>query len=271
MKKYRKHSKPRMRAQDFPRPRSLHRLLFSIYYLLFIISSLVGLTSCDLLEFDVDSDLSKVAAEMSLNYDTAYVMRGDTLPLLPSFKPDTLNIRDIFVRSSDADVVSVNLLTGRIEAVGTGWARLYVESVSARLLDSCDVCVMEPWAATAELDYPYETIIYADITVKGKPLTKDMTVGAFLGDECRGVAEALTFHGVSLMQLRVGSEDLTDDDSVPDLPDDEEDEGGYEVVRDQIVFRCYDRLYKQLYECPAKVNFDGETHGTLSNLYKIAF
>lgn len=247
------------------------RKIHHIFRLLCCTFLLVQFTSCDL-EFDVDSDLSKIAAEMSLNFDTAYVMRGDTLPLRPVFKPDTLNIKDIFVRSSNDEVVNVNVLTGRIEAVGAGWARLYVESVSARLLDSCDVCVMVPWEQTAEVEYPYETIFYADVTVNGKPLTEDMKVGAFVGDECRAVAEALTFHGVSLLQLRVGSEELVDDMSVPDLPyDDEDDEGGYEVIRDKITFRCYDSRLRQLYECPVKPDFDGETHGTLSKLYKIEF
>ena len=209
-----------------------------------------------------------------MNFDTAYVIQGDTIPLKASFKPDSLNIKDIFVHSSDYDIVSVNFLTGRIDAVGTGWAMLYVESVSARLLDSCAVCVMTPWDQTADMDYPYETVFYADITVKGKPLTKDMMVGAFVGDECRGIAKALSFHGVNLMLLRVGAEELVDDTSIPDLSDDEEEEGedgGYELVRDKIVFRCYDSQLKQLYECPTKIEFDGETHGTLSKLYKIAF
>lgn len=255
-----------MRPQKFPDSRQF------IFYLLYFMFALLGFTSCDL-EFEVDSELSKIAAEMSLNFDTVYVMRGDTVVLQPKFKPDTLNIKDIYVRSSDYDVVNVNLQTGRIEAVGAGWATLYVESVSARLLDSCDVCVMEPWKETAGIEYPYETIFYADITVKGKPLTEDMMVGAFLGDECRGIAESFTFHGVSLMQLRVGTEEWNDDFTMPDLPEDEEeeDDGGYEIVRDKITFRCYDTRYKQLYECPTKIDFDGETHGTLSNLYKIEF
>ena len=285
------------------RPRKSRGPRHFIFYILYFMSALVGFTSCDL-EFEVDSELLKIAAEMSLNYDTVYVMQGDTIALQPKFKPDTLNIKDIYVRSSNYDVVNVNILNGRIEAVGTGWARLFVESVSARLMDSCDVCVMVPWETTAQMEYPYETIFYADITVQGKPLTEDMIVGAFVGEECRGIAQPLTFHGVSLMQLRVGAENVYDDSSIPDipdidssgdagLPDPEEDEndgdddendnsGGpllpeegventTDIYQEVITFRCYDKKTLRLYESLVTVDFDGETHGTLSKLFKIEF
>ena len=285
------------------RPRKSRGPRHLTFYILYFMSALVGFTSCDL-EFEVDSELLKIAAEMSLNYDTVYVMQGDTIALQPKFKPDTLNIKDIYVRSSNYDVVNVNILNGRIEAVGTGWARLFVESVSARLMDSCDVCVMVPWETTAQMEYPYETIFYADITVQGKPLTEDMIVGAFVGEECRGIAQPLTFHGVSLMQLRVGAENVYDDSSIPNipdidssgdagLPDPEEDEddgdddendnsGGpllpeegventTDIYQEVITFRCYDKKTLRLYESLVTVDFDGETHGTLSKLFKIEF
>ena len=278
------------RLRKFPDSRQF------IFYLLYFMFALLGFTSCDL-EFEVDSELSKIAAEMSLNFDTVYVMRGDTVVLQPKFKPDTLNITDIYVRSSDYDVVNVNLQTGRIEAVGAGWATLYVESVSARLLDSCTVCVMTPWDVPEEL-YPYETVFYADVTLDGKPLTEDMVVAAFVGEECRAIGQVLTFHGVTLTQLRVGAENLYDNSSIPDIPDgpgysededdedddddddDDNDSGPLEpagddvtpdVYQEVIYFRCYDKKRLRLYECYETATFDGETHGTLSKLYKIAF
>ena len=279
----------------------------SIVQILGFVFSLCGFTSCGLIDIDVDSDISQIAAEMKLNFDTAYVWKGFVVNVVPQFKPDSLNITDIYIRAEHPEVVDVNLLSGRITAVGTGWTRLFVESVSAQIKDTCTVCVMELWDVPHSV-YPYETVFYADVTLRGEPLTEDMVVAAFVGDECRAIGEALSFHGISLMQLRVGAENIYDSSSIPDIPDSDisddddevgdDDEGGDDdgnnddddggggggplvpddgvdpnpwIYQETISFRCYDKKKLRLYECPITVEFDGETHGTLSNLYKIDF
>lgn len=280
----------------------------SIVQILCFVLSLCGFTSCGLIDIDVDSDISQIAAEMKLNFDTAYVWKGFVVNVVPQFKPDSLNITDIYIRAEHPEVVDVNLLSGRITAVGAGWTRLFVESVSAQIKDTCTVCVMELWDVPHSV-YPYETVFYADVTLRGEPLTEDMVVAAFVGDECRAIGEALSFHGISLMQLRVGAENIYDSSSIPDIPDsdisdddddeggDDDDEGGDDdgndddddgggggplvpddgvdpnpwIYQETISFRCYDKKKLRLYECPITVEFDGETHGTLSNLYKIDF
>ena len=302
------------------RPRSIVQILGFVF-------SLCGFTSCGLIDIDVDSDISQIAAEMKLNFDTAYVWKGFVVNLVPQFKPDSLNITDIYVRAENPEVVDVNLLSGRITAVGAGWTRLFVESVSAQIKDTCTVCVMELWDVT-QAQYPYETVFYADVTLRGEPLTEDMVVAAFVGNECRAIGEVLKFHGISLMQLRVGAENIHDSSNIPDIPDtditgddddeggDDDDEGGDDeggddeggndeggddeggddgndddddgggggplvpddgvdpnpwIYQETIVFRCYDKKKLRLYECPITPEFDGQTHGTLSNLYKIDF
>ena len=208
-----------------------------------------------------------------------------------------MNIKDIFIKSSDPDVVWVDTIRNRIEAVGKGWAMVYVESVSARLKDSCAVYVMPSWSLSAPA-YVYETIFYAEVTKDGYPLGSNLLLAAFVGDECRGLAMPQSFHGVSLTLFRVGS-DVLSHTSVPDLPDAdgngddgetatpgedeyvvddgeddegfEEGEGSGELLREKIEFRCYDPVNYQMYRCPVRVPFDGETHGNLSNLYKIEF
>lgn len=271
----------------------------SIVQILGFVFSLCGFTSCGLIDIDVDSDISQIAAEMKLNFDTAYVWKGFVVNVVPQFKPDSLNITDIYIRAEHPEVVDVNLLSGRITAVGAGWTRLFVESVSAQIKDTCTVCVMELWDVPHSV-YPYETVFYADVTLRGEPLTEDMVVAAFVGDECRAIGEALSFHGIKLMQLRVGAENIYDSSSIPDIPDldgsgdddvpdpddddDDDDDGGGEplvpddgvdpnplLYQEVISFRCYDKKKLRLYECPITVEFDGETHGTLSNLYKIDF
>ena len=271
--------------------------LSKILHLLGCTFLLVQLSSCELLDFDVDSDLAQIAAQMKLNFDTAYVYKGYTLNVIPVFEPDSLNITDLYYTSGDSTVVEVNMLTGKIVAVGAGWTKLYAESVSARIKDSCTVCVMEPWDVT-QAEYPYETVFYADMTVKGEPL---------VGDECRGIGEALEFHGISLMQMRVGGEDIygntlavappeenkkddddifgnqeifgDDDEEGEEGDDDEEEEEEEEeditptlpTEPQDIIFRCYDKKKLKLYEYILPAGFDGATHGTLSKLYKIDF
>ena len=214
------------------RSRKPHGSRHTIFYILYFIFSLFGFTSCELLDFDVDSDLAQIAAQMKLNFDTAYVYKGYTLNVIPVFEPDSLNITDLFYTSGDSTVVEVNMLTGKIVAVGAGWAELYAESVSARIKDSCTVCVMEPWDVTQD-EYPYETVFYADVTVKGEPLNENMVVAAFVGNECRCIGEALEFHGINLIQFRVGGEDAygnklivipSDDNSGNEEEEDDEDE-----------------------------------------------
>ena len=255
---------------------------------------------------NVDSDLAQIAAQMKLNFDTAYVYKGYTLNVIPVFEPDSLNITDLYYTSGDSTVVEVNMLTGKIVAVGAGWTKLYAESVSARIKDSCTVCVMEPWDVT-QAEYPYETVFYADMTVKGEPLNDNMVVAAFVGDECRGIGEALEFHGISLMQMRVGGEDIygntlavappeenkkddddifgnqeiygDDDEEGEEGDDDEEEEEEEEeditptlpTEPQDIIFHCYDKKKLKLYEYILPAGFDGATHGTLSKLYKIDF
>ena len=291
------------------------RKLTKILHLLGCTFLLVQLSSCELLDFDVDSDLAQIAAQMKLNFDTAYVYRGYTLHVIPTFEPDSLNISDVYYTSGDSSVVYVDMKTGRITAVGAGWTKLYVESVSARIQDSCTVCVMDPWELQQE-EFPYETVFYADATVKDAPMDSNMVFAAFVGDECRAIGELLEFYGVKLLQFRVGGDDVfgnkiiitppeeieneeggegeeEDDDNNDDNDDDDDEyydwnyddeEDGNQHDQDStnvtptppqtpqtIVFRCYDRKKLKLYECSVTSTFDGATHGTLSNLYKMEF
>ena len=201
--------------------------LSKILHLLGCTFLLVQLSSCELLDFDVDSDLSKVAAAMALNYDTIYVTPGTFIALKPTFDPDTLNTKDYLVWSSDTNVVSVNRETGRIRAEAPGWAKLYAESVSAQLKDSCTVNVIPVWEAVAET-YPYETVFYAEAILNGKPVNENMIVAAFVGDECRAIGEVLTFHDISFIQLRVGAEDPIGNMLVVKPQDNDDEEEGEE-------------------------------------------
>ena len=70
-----------------------------------------------------------------------------------------------------------SLLLGATSLFAPGWATIMAMSVSSRMIDSCRVCVLPDWAPSEE-GYPYETIVYADVTVKGRPMDGDMVVAA---------------------------------------------------------------------------------------------
>lgn len=273
------------------------RKFINIFRLLCCSALLVQFTSCDLLDFDVDSDLSKVAAAMALNYDTIYVTPGTFIALKPTFDPDSLNTKDYLVWSSDTNVVSVNRLTGRIKAEAPGWARLFVETVSSQLRDSCTVNVIPVWEPV-EAEFPYETVFYAEVTVKGKPINENMIVAAFVGGELRAVGQALTFHDINFIQMRVGADDIygnvqkvapQEEEQSEEQDEEEQGEEFYDELFEEdqeaeaeepaplptepqdITFRCYDPILLRLYEYTLPAGFDGNTHGTLSKLYKIEF
>ena len=143
----------------------------------------------------------------------------------------------------------------------------------ARLLDSCMVYVSAPWDIRLRV-WPYETVFYTHVTVNGQPLTEDMEVAAFVGNECRALGQAMTSQGISYIRFRVGSDILYDDD----WDDGYSEEGEYDAenldndsYRPRINFRCYDRRHRILYTTATYGTFDGEAHGTLSELFEIKF
>ena len=250
----------------------------AIHRILLLAVAVVQLTSCGLLDFDVDEFGAETATEMRIGQDTIYVMVGDTFSLNPVFTPDTVNITDLYILPVEQDVVAVRG-SDKLEAVGEGGTKLYIVSVSARIQDSCMVYVGARWDIANKV-WPYETIFYAHVTVDGQPPTEDMEVSAFVGNECRGIGQLKSAHGISYWQFRVGStfvfgnsninwDDIDDMDEDEDI-DEDEDEEGY-IYRERITFRCYDRVKRILYICPIRTDFDGETHGTLSELFEINF
>ena len=224
-----------------------------IHKFVILLALALQVASCGLLDWDVDSDGSIIVSSMRIKYDTVYVMIGDTVPLQMSFQPDTVNLKDIFIQSSNPNIVWVDTVRNRLEAVGTGWVMVKVESVSARLKDSCAVYVMPSWSVREE-GYPYETVFYAHVTKDGYHLSDG-----------------------SLPDLPPDDDDSEDPDENEYVSDDDDDDdfekgdGTGELVRELIEFCCYDRSNYHMYRCSVRVPFDGETHGTLSNLFEIKF
>ncbi len=247
--------------------KAIHRIL-----LLAVVA--VQLASCGLLDFDVDETGVLTPTEMYLEQDTFYVMRGETFSLHPVFTPDTVNITDLYMLPMHNDIVTV-CGADKLEAIGEGSTKIYIISVSARIQDSCMVFVSAPWLKEERV-WPYETVFYANVTLNGEPLPEGMEVAAFVGNECRGKGVKKSAYGINYWQFRVGSDILYDDNSDWDDGYCEDDEYDAEDIGDgpyrpQINFRVYDQTHHKLYTTAIHAFFDGETHGTLSELFEINF
>lgn len=230
----------------------------------------LSLTSCGLLDYDMEEGREELAVTMELGRDTMYVMTGDRFTFEPLFTPDTVNISDLYFYTDRPNILFFS--TEGFEALEPGWAKVYAMSVSSRISDSCAVCVLEPWNLTVKR-YPYETVIYAHVTVEGQPPTDEMIVAAFSGSEVRDFARVYEAHGTTFMIFRAGSEyRYTPDDEEPDfdLDDDEEpDDVPWTTQHEYISIRAYDPVHHRLYTNRTRILFDGESHGTPSQPLQI--
>jgi hypothetical protein len=142
-------------------------------------------------------------------------------------------------------------------------------SIAHQVYDTCLVHVMAPWAVDPDF-YAYDMVVYANPTFNGQPLTTQ-TVGAFCGNEVRGVGEWRTHGDLLYMSIRIYSRynphgpysNMNPQD--PMYPDEPVEPA------ETITFRLYDHTTRTIVELPETLTFDGETHGTLSNLYPMNF
>lgn len=202
------------------------------------------LSSCGLIDVDPDSE-AQVPTKMYFSPDTVYVMVGDTFVVHPTFEPDSIANKTCFWTSLDMDIVS--LKNDTLIAEQEGWVRIVAASISALMTDSVDVCVMEPWVMS-ETKYPYEMVVYADVSVHGEPVTKDMTLAAFSGISLRGVGTPITVGKKDLWRFRIYNDfEFT-------LP----------YAETPITFWVYDRKTLQRMIFPVFITYNGETYSTPS-------
>ena len=229
---------------------SMRRIFSYIASLLAIASATLQLVSCGIMELEEQEQI--VAMEMMLERDSVFIMVGDDFTLQPTFKPDSVTVSDIFWSSEADSVLSVKdgHLVG--ESEGTVW--VYATSVSRQLKDSLVVVVMPRWEDAARL-YPNEMIVYADVTIDGKPFDPDkQMLGAFVDDEMRGIGTLQTWKDKSYVRFRIGSDIAYYD------PD---------GITEDVTFRVYYKQELRYDVLPYTLEYDGETHGTLSNLIVI--
>ena len=240
----------------------------------YLLTLLPLLTSCgDFYEFDQQSAVE--AGEMVLGRDEIYLLKGDEFTIPVSITPEEISNQEVFWYSENEDVITVE--NGQVKAIGVGTSIITAISVSEQLKATCTVHVLPIWHIIPE-NYPRDMVVYAQVTIHGEPADESTIVAAFCEDELRGIGEIKEVNGIRYMVIRVYSPYIYGDDTQPsDNPSpsgdpnerDEDVEETEEGITEIITFKCLDRKRAELVEFSNKLIFDGEAHGTLSNLYQM--
>ena len=209
--------------------------------------------SCGLIDMEFDEGIQS-PYEMKLDHDTVYVFPEGSFVLNPVFTPDSVSNKEAFF-FSDADSIAT-LKNDSVIAVGVGDTRITAISVLGEKKAYCDVFVMEPWAVNP-YDYSNDMVVYAVPILYGKPFNPEkQQIGAFSGPEFRGMGELVEWNGVQFLKFRIYGHNEWGNDE-PTAP---------ELIR----FACYDSDSLRVDYLPQVISFDGETHGTPSELLQLS-
>ncbi len=200
--------------------------------------------SCALIELEEEQ---VTAVDMHLDRDSIYVEVGDQFTITPVFDPDTITLSDIYWEISAPEVV--NFYYTHFAAESEGWATIRAISVSQQQEDSCHVCVL-PRFDDVNLTFPYETVIYAKVSVKGQEFNPEtMRVLAYVGNDLGGFGEMKEQHGVKYMVIRAGSEMFDEENVIPET----------------VTLYLYNKKEHSLTLFKSYIEFDGESHGNPIN------
>ena len=193
--------------------------------------------------FEFDKEDAVPAGEMILGRTSVDLMIGDRFEIPVSFAPSELSNEEVFWASSDQNVIQFDNNT--LLAVGEGTCIVTAISVSGQFKATCTVTVHPMWSLNP-YNYAYDMLFYSDITVHGEKFSDDMYVIAVCNDEIRGIGQAKEEQGIRYVLIRVYSNFSQGE---------------------EIKFRVYKRNSAKVEEFPDAITFDGESHGSLSNLY----
>ena len=182
---------------------------------------------------------------MTLQRKIVSIVVGDGYKVPVTITPSELATNAVFWLSENNDVAFIR--NDSIIGQSEGIARVVAFSTLSQLRDTCYAYVM-PSMEVLTGTYPYDMVIYANVTVHGKKLTaetaKDISVVAFVGEQVRGIGQMRKHKDKEYMELRVWG---------PAPSSDEE-----------VAIRCYFKKEAKLEVFDVDLTFDGEQHGTLS-------
>lgn len=212
----------------------------------------VALASCgDFFEFNEEPD-SWDGVTMSLPLDSAYIMQGDSLPLVADFTPNNPNDTPVYWMLNDT--TSGALVGDTLLAVSPGVVHLTAVGGNGRLSKECTIFVIDRWnGERLNISYPSDMVVYGDVTIDGKPWNpQTQTLAAFVRGQLAGIGVARRAHDIDYVELRIWA-------------------GGDEYIGD-VTFRLFDRAKHDLLTSEVTVPFQGyKTYGTLSALYPLTF
>ncbi|MBO4811450.1 MAG: hypothetical protein J5552_07775 [Prevotella sp.] len=190
------------------------------------------------------------ARKMTLGRRVVNLVVGDRYRIPVIFEPDTLSNRSVFWQTVDNKVAVVENDT--VIGMAEGLTLAYALSVSDHQSDSCWVNVL-PSIYLNPKNYPYDMVIYADVTIHGHPYTKadedSLIVAAYVNNELRGIGKMREWKGRPYMELRLWNNNAESNDLVE--------------------LRCYYRGRGLAEIFPTYYFFDGDAHGSLSHLEKL--
>lgn len=186
---------------------------------------------------------------MTLYRDTIDIMAGDSCRLIAFIMP--VNVGNVGVEWYSVDDSIATVSGDSLVAVKAGACKVVARSaVDESVADTCLVRVMKPWKGVPQGEYMNETVVYADISVHGQRPGESLMVGAFVGEELRATPKLMNWNGHEYYVFRIsGRRDV--------------------VLGETIEFRAFDRRKYQLERFSYQVKFDGQSHGTLSNLVSL--
>ena len=187
--------------------------------------------------------------QMRLPRKVISLMVGDRYQIPVEFTPDNPSNREVWWQMGNYEVADMD--NGYVVGVSEGLTLAYAMSVSDRLQDSCLVNVI-PGTYLNLKQYPYDMVIYADVTIHGKKYTAEdedtLIIAAYCENELRGIGKMRTAQGKPYMEIRIWSP--------------------FEFG-DWIDLMCIYRGKALIELFPDILQFDGDTHGTLSNLFPL--
>jgi hypothetical protein len=203
---------------------------------------------------EFDNDTQQIIS-MHFNYDTVYVMKGDTFFLAPYIYPDSVSNTTMYMASADENVVGVQNDT--IYAAGVGETLIIAISVSHSISDTCTVIVMPRWEEPDDHQFINDMVVYTHILVTGYAPGSKMVFGAFCNDEIRGMGYPMNEER-TLYRFRVWSDEFYVSDGDPGS--------------EKITFRAYNPRTLQMQKSNSlNIPFDGQTHGTPSSPLELVF
>ena len=216
----------------------------------FVLSQM--LNSCGLIDFEFE-EYTQEAYEMHLDKDSVYVLYGTTFNLTPIFTPDTVTNREVYWTSADNNIVWA--YNNYFVTISEGETYVSAITVQNRITDSCYVKVLPAWEININ-SFSDDMVVYAQVSIDEAPVdTANILLGAFSGGELRGIGEKKQWKGIDYFQFHIfGHKELE--------PNPENDK---EIIR----FAYYDKQNLYFQYLSQYLLFDGETHGTLSDLYVI--